>query len=682
MTVPPTFAQRFDAAMQLATARRTHEAAQAFGALARAQPAHVPTRRMLGALLHELGRGADALAELDAAARLAPGDAGIQAARSDLLLGLGQVEAAEQAALGALRLDPASAAAQLRFGLALAAGARWQDAIAPLRDALARQPGLAGARVALVQCRLMLGEPGQALVEACDPGLLDVRDAFQRVIADFAAAGALSHRADLLERYLQRHPRDADAALALAADLHALGRPSAALRWSEHALRLRPERLATEIRAASLIDRGDVEAGLAAYRELPGDRDAQAAARHLVLMHYDPAQDNARLFAAHRDFAQRYLRAGEPPFAPSASGPDRPLRIGWVSPRIGAGPVATFLHGLLAQFERDGFHHLLVALQPVRDAAGARLVALADEFVDASGLDDARLLQRLRDLRLDVLVDLAGHSTANRLPVLARRVAPLQLCWLDWFDTTAAPAMDAWISDGWLTPADSTQRHTEQVVRLAAGRLCYTPPDDSPAPMHDGGGTPVFASFNRLAKLNDGVVDTWARILHRVAGARLELRAGTLAEPATRARLHERFARRGIGAERVGLYGELPYPDLLRAYRHVDIALDPFPFSGCATTCDALWMGCPAVALAGETFVSRQSASLLSRLGRDEWIARDRAGYIDCAVALAHDIEAVRANRPALRESVLHCLCDARAQATEFASALRVLWRSRCAQPA
>ena len=395
-------------------------------------------------------------------------------------------------------------------------------------------------------------------------------------------------------------------------------------------------------------------------------------------MHYDPAQDNASLFAAHRDFAQRHLHAFGPPFTAVARDPDKVLRIGWLSPRLGAGPVATFLGGLLGRFDRSRHRHLLISLMPEHDVA-QRLRNRADETIDASGLDDARLLQRLRDFELDVLIDLAGHATWNRIGVVAQRVAPLQVCWLDWFDTTGVAAMNAWISDAWLTPADSSQRYSERVVRLAAGRFCYTPAGDAPAPMREGGDEVVFASFNRLAKLNDEVVDTWTEILRRVPDARLELRARHLDEPATRAHVAARFTRRGVAAERLGLGGELPYRELLAAYRRVDVALDPFPFSGCTTTCDALWMGCPTITLPGETFVSRQSASLLWRLGRGEWVAADRADYIERAVRLAANIGTVRLQRVSLREAVRTRLCDAQRQADDFAVTIRELWRERCA---
>src|SRR5262249_9775842 len=163
--------------------------------------------------------------------------------------------------------------------------------------------------------------------------------------------------------------------------------------------------------------------------------------------------------------------------------------------------------------------------------------------------------------------------------------------WLDWFDTTAAPSIDAWISDRWLTPPDSTQRYTERLVRLDAGRFCYTPPADAPPATYARDGAVAFPSFNRLSELHAHFVHTWAAILRRVPAARLELGARLLDDPATRAYTLDRFAALGIGPDRLRLHGQRPYGALLDAYRGIDVALDPFPFSGCTTTCDALYMG-------------------------------------------------------------------------------------------
>ena len=597
--------------------------------------------------------------------------------------------------------DPLERSLATASRLAQAGG--WREARDVLMHAVTGQPDALAARRALLHCHLRLGDVDAAWDTARHPVLLDDAIALGETLDELRNAGAMVAYVELLRLRAERHPEDYRAALALAAALHQLGRPSEALPWASRAHALQPqERQPIEIRAAAMIDRGDVEPGLALYRDLlaRGD-DRETAARHLVLMHYDPAQDNASLFAALHGFADRHLHAPAPPFVATRDASSRrALRVGWLSPRFTEGPVAVFLTGLLRALDRARYKHLLIALQPGGDAATARFRHLADEWFDLSGLDDATLLQRLRALELDVIIDLAGHSTANRLAVIAQRVAPVQVSWLDWFDTTAAPSMDAWISDRWLTPDDSTQRYTERLVRLDAGRFCYTPidsrpidsrPFDSPPPANrppDGGphysgppdgappatyagdGTIVFASFNRLAKLNANVLETWATILRRVPGARLELGARLLDDPATRAYTLERFAAHGVEADRLRLHGQRAYEELLGAYRAVDVALDPFPFSGCTTTCDALYMGAAVVTLPGETFVSRQSASLLARLGRDAWVARDRGDYVERAVALAGEATALRRARESLRAAVGARLCDAAAQARDFGAVL------------
>ncbi len=527
-------------------------------------------------------------------------------------------------------------------------------------------------RLALVRAHLQSGRVDAALETARHPTIIDSAPALGHALREFTAAHAFVEHATLLGERAKRHPDDYDAALALASALHGLGRPGEALGWAERAHDLRPlERLPREIRATALVDRGDVERGLALFRELLPNADAATAARYLVLMHYDPAATNADLFARLQAFEKTHLPRFGSPFSRTVDrNARRRLRIGWLSPRFTEGPVASFLPGLLDAFDRTRHRHLLVSLQPARDEATARFEALGDEWIVLAGLDDATLLLRLRALELDVLVDLAGHSTANRIGVVAQRVAPIQVSWLDWFDTTAIHAMDAWISDAWLTPDDSTQRYTERVLRLASGRFCYSPPRDAPPASYAGDGAIVFASFNRLAKLNAEVVAAWASILRRVPGSRLELGARLLGDEAARDYTRERFAAHGIGPDRLGLHGQRSYPELLAAYRPVDIALDPFPFSGCTTTCDALYMGAAVVAHTGETFVSRQSASLLQRLGREEWIARDTDDYVERAVAASAQVESLRSARETQRRDVVARLCDSVAQARDFAAAI------------
>jgi protein O-GlcNAc transferase len=647
-----------------------------------AAPADAPARCLLGMMLHESGDGIAALRELDAAAALAPRDPACQDARAMVLLALRRAADAESAARAALAIDPGRPRALLSLALALDAQDRGEESIAALQCVLAVQPDQLLARRALARRLLRERRNEDAIAVATHASVL-ASVAAGDIVEDFRSPAPEAALA-ILQALATAQPDRYDWLIQAARLLHQLGRSSEALAWSERAHRVRPQAIEpVEMHAVTLLDRGEIDSGLALYAQalIRPDASVEAASRHLILMHYDPAQNCEAFFRAHLAFVERRVQPFGSLFARrDGFEAERMLRVGWLSPRFGAGPVATFLTGLLAAFDRSAFRHCLIPLRDLRDPQTTRLRALADEWRPAHDLDDAALLRQLRDGAYDIVIDLAGHSFGNRLNVIAQRVAPIQLCWLDYFDTTAVPAMDGWISDRWLTPEGSQQRYSERILRLASGRFCYTPPTDAGDADHAGTGPPVFASFNRPAKFNDAVLDAWSEILRRVPDARLELGAALFGDACARARTFERFAARGIAAERLRLQAQRGYAELLAAYRQVDVALDPFPFSGCTTTCDALWMGVPVIARTGATFVERQSASLLQRAGRDEWIAADTGGYIDRAVGLAADVSTIRAGRRALRDLTRARLCDAPMQAREFAQLLRSLWRERCAQ--
>jgi len=674
------------AALDLAQAGRLIDAVAALHLLLARDPAHAAANCLLAILLQQRGEHAAALEVLDRATALVRNDAALHEARAGVLMTLGRAVDAEHAARAALAIVPDRARALTHLGFALDEQGRGRETADALRRVLALQPDSAIVRRVLARALLREGDVEGALAAVLHSSLLEDEARAREVVDEFSLNAAQAQAIALLRALLHRYPDKYGWTIRMARALHQAGRSSEALLISERAHQLQPQQLEPlEMRAVSLIDRGDVAAGLELYRTLlaRGDATAATAGRHLILAHYDPALDNRALSDLHQRWVGDHVHAFGAPFHASGStDQQRRLRVGWLSPRFTGGPVASFLSGLLAAFDRDKFEHCLVALQRSGERGNRNLRALADRWLELHDLGDADLLVRLRECSFDIVIDLAGHSTGNRIAVLAQRVAPIQLCWLDYFDTTAIAAMDGWISDAWLTPEGSPQRYSERLLRLPSGRFCYSPPADAPDCSRLGAGPPVFASFNRLAKLNDEVVDAWAAILRRVPEARLELGAGLLGDAVARARTFERFGERGVEPGRLGLQSERSYADLLAAYRDVDIALDPFPFSGCTTTCDALWMGVPVIARDGTAFVARQSASLLARLGRDAWIAASPSDYVERAVTAAGAIDAIREGRNALREQTRRQLCDANAQAHDFAALLRSLWQEHCAAEA
>ncbi|HEX7112908.1 MAG TPA: tetratricopeptide repeat protein [Mizugakiibacter sp.] len=674
------WSQRLQAALALAQRGAPREAVAAFIGLIAERPREALPHVLLATLWHQLGDLDAALRELETAESLAPTDPRAPQIHAHLLLAAGRHVDAEAAARRALALAPGHPHAQFDLACALQGQQRWDAAATAAEALLAQAPMHAEARRLLVRCRLMDDCADAALAVALHPSVLDTPALALAVAADFAARGAREPRLALLRALAGRHPQDYAVVLSLADALHAAGHAAEALAWSDRAEALQPRASKPrQMRAISLIDRGEPEAGLALYRALveQGTLDAIDEQRYLIVAHYDPAPEPSAMYAAHLAWAQRHVKPFGPPFA--AAPPGGRLRIGWLSPRFSEGPVARFFTGLLRAFDREHHAHVLIELEAHRDACTEALEALADEVLAVHALDDDTLLARLREARLDVLIDLAGHAPFSRPQVLAQRVAPLQLCWLDYFDSTGLPNIDGWISDRWLSPPDSPQRFRERLLHLPGGRFCYTPPPFAPEPQRVGGGAPVFASFNRIAKLHDGVLDAWARILAALPQARLLIGAAALEDAAARGYLRDRLARRGIDAARLELRGRQSYAELLSAYRQADIALDPFPFSGCTTSCDALWMGLPVVTLPGWSVVSRQSASLAWRLDRPQWVAHDADDYVARAVALGRDVETLRTQREALRREVERRLCDASAHAAEFAALLRGLvderWR-------
>ena len=434
---------------------------------------------------------------------------------------------------------------------------------------------------------------------------------------------------------------------------------------------------------------GRFRQAVACYRRdigLVADLD-DCARRHsnlLTALHYDETLSHEALLQAHVDWAERYARRWYPPEPqwPNARDPDRPLRVGYLSGSFNGLILGHFLYRVLSR--HDSAHYSLYAYSSTRiqDEYTARLRAQCQYWVELAGLDDAAAAERIRADAIDVLVDLDGHSPTGRPLILARRPAPVQVEWLDWFDTTGMAVVDYLLTDPCTTPTDSPQRFAETPWRLPHTRFCYTPPDDAPpvAPPPSQGSRPLtFGSFNRQDKLHPALLECWAEILRALPEARLLLKNRALQSAAVQDALRGAFARLGIDAARVELRGPSPHAELLADYAQVDIALDTFPYNGGLTTCECLWMGVPIVALEAERMIGRQSAAMLRLLGLEDWVAATPDGYVRLAVEKARrpaELPVLRAGlRPRMAASPL---CDAPRFTRGLEQAYRAMWRRYC----
>jgi predicted O-linked N-acetylglucosamine transferase (SPINDLY family) len=318
------------------------------------------------------------------------------------------------------------------------------------------------------------------------------------------------------------------------------------------------------------------------------------------------------------------------------------------------------------------------------DAVTAHLRSLADHWLSTLGMADDALAERIRADGIDILVDLAGHTAHNRLRVFAHKPAPVQVTWLGYSNTTGLRAIDYRIVDDMTDPPGAADGFaSETLLRLPGGFLCFGAPKDAPEPAAPPclrTGAVTFGSFNNPAKVSAAAFDVWAQLLIRSPGARLLLKGKPFADEATCAWFLARFRERGIAAERVQLVAWLPSSTAhLGLYEKIDIALDPFPYNGTTTTCEALWMGVPVVTLRGDRHSARVGASLLNQVGFADWIADSVDGYVEIALALAANPAKLQTVRRSLRRRMNESsLCDGSGFARRMENAYRTIWRRWC----
>jgi predicted O-linked N-acetylglucosamine transferase (SPINDLY family) len=468
------------------------------------------------------------------------------------------------------------------------------------------------------------------------------------------------------------------------------GRLEIALELYRACLQAHPRSLDAHLGAASvLVDLWSNDEAVAAYegaREI-APASSQIFSALLFHRHYLSPADPAHLFDLHRAYGAMMQVAWPRPPAdyPQKPEPERRLRIGYVSPNLSRHSVGYFMEPVIRSHDRRLFEVFCYYNHALSDDATRRMRGSADGWRDIAGSDDDAVARMVREDRIDILVDLAGHSKGNRLGVFARGTAPVQLTWLGYPDTTGLAAVDFRITDHTADPAPAAeQRHTEKLLRMDACFLCYQPPADAPPVKPREAGTPVvFSSFNNIAKVNAETIRLWGRILAGVPHSRLVLKSSALSFPDTVDRLLDGFEHAGVDPARVDLRGWIgERQQHLDAYGDIDIALDTFPYNGTTTTCEALWMGVPVITQAGEVHMSRVGASIMHCADLDELVAHDDAQYVSTAIELARDAARRQALRAHLRSRLLASpLLDHAGYTRQLEAHYRQAWRAWCEHP-
>ena len=404
----------------------------------------------------------------------------------------------------------------------------------------------------------------------------------------------------------------------------------------------------------------------------------------LFLLTHSSDHDPAAVFTEHRRWAIQHADHLAPArWADDGRDrdPTRRLHVGYVSPDFREHAVAFFIEPLLRAHDRDAVAVFCYANVEHADATTERLRGLADGWRAVWDEPDEAVAARIREDGIDLLVDLAGHTRDNRLLAFAGRPAPVQLSYLGYANTTGLEAIDYRLTDGIADPEGTgAERHSEPLIRLPRSFLCYRPPDAAPEvaparPSKDGAVT--FGSFNKALKISPRVVALWARLLAALPRSSLLLKSDSFADSTAREGLLAAFEAQDVDRARISLLpAEETIAAHLRRYSEIDLALDPFPYNGATTTCEALWMGVPVVALAGTAHAGRVSASILAAVGLPELVAASEDAYIEIALALASDDERRAQLRSSLRKRMLASpLCDAEGAAQALEEAYRTLWQ-------
>jgi protein O-GlcNAc transferase len=644
-------------ALALHQAGRLDTAEPLYRAVLEAEPENPAALSLLGTLCMQTGRDEEAAERLERAVALKPDEAGWLGNLGVVLRKLGRYPEALDALQRALALKPESAETLTNLGLVQHQLGEFVAAIESFQQAIKLRPTLTGPHVNLGNTYLHLEHYDEAA--ACFRRVLELQP--KHVIAQTNLGMALFR-----DKQLQAAERAFDDALALV--------PDRIEAWMGRGLALRDQGRMEEAIVANervlALDPKNVEG----YQGLLFSRN------YLSRGTPQDALTDALGFSAMltREPVVPHLNVPQP---------DRTLRVGFVSADLRTHPVGQFFGHLLGQFDRERLHVTAFANQTGGDHQTLAMKEKADGWHTIEKLPDSEVDALIRSEMIDILVDLSGHTGGNRMKLFARKPAPIQATWLGYSGTTGLAEIDYIIADDSIIPAEDEINYSERTIRLPRSYLCYAPPTFSglspqlAPPPALANGFITFGTYNNLFKISDATVACWAEVLRAVPTSRLLLKHKLLGTDDGRGVMEARFAAHGIAADRLLLKASTPSHLLhFQSYGEMDIALDPFPYNGTTTTCDAFWMGVPLVTLIGDRFISRVGTSLVRAVGLGDLAAHSVEEYVDIARRLANDLPRLTKIRARLRDDMMASpLGDAPRFARDLEVVFRTMWRRWCA---
>ncbi len=419
-------------------------------------------------------------------------------------------------------------------------------------------------------------------------------------------------------------------------------------------------------------------------RALKDSPDAhESLSNYLMGVHYNPERTKEEIFDAHALWDQHFApkSRNERPI-PTNLDPYKKLRIGFISGGFRKHPVGWMITRALENLPSELFEIYGYNTHSVHDEFTMRIRNCCEKWTTVIGYNDEVVAKIIRDDEVDILVELSGHSAFNRLKTVALEPVPITIKWVGGlFNTTGLESMDYLLTDHFESPKGEEPFYTEKLVRMPDDYVCYEPPTydikvaELPA-LYNGFVT--FGCFNNPSKLNEQLIEQWAQILHSVEGSKLFLKSKQYDTPDFVKQVVDLFVKNGIEKSRLIFEGYAMHEDLLASYNQVDIALDPWPYSGGLTTCEALWMGVPVITCAGPTFAGRHSVTHLSNTGNSNWVTYNWDAYKAKAFELASNIETLKTTRAGLRDQLLNSpLCDGARFGAHLSAAFREMWMQR-----
>jgi protein O-GlcNAc transferase len=607
------------------------------------------------------------------------------------LTNLGKLDEAVTNLKKAISIKPSSAESYNNLGIALNEQGKFAEALNIYQKAISLKPDYAQAHNNLGIVFENQGKPNEAII--CYQKAISIKPDYAQAYSNFGNAlkdqGKFDEALDSYQKAITIKPDYAQAYYNFGNTIIKNGNLEDAILSYQKAIKIKPDYAEAHTNLGNALqDQWKLEEAISSHKKAIAIKPDYAVAHsNLILcMQYGKFSQHT-LYEESLLWDQIHSKHNKTHNTPYINSPDphRLLRIGIVSADLRRHSIAYFFEPFISHHDKSHFVFVCYSNSISDDDVTYRLKSHSIDWRTIVRMSDEEVEKQIIQDKIDILIDLSGHSGGNRLSLFTRKPAPIQINWMGHANTTGVSTMDYRITDHIADPPGvDNEPHSENLMRLPKGLYCYRFPEATPPisdlPSATGKGV-VFGSFNNIVKLNVPVIKLWATLLKGVPNSRLLLKHQSFSCKTTRDQFLSIFDSFGVSSSQVEyLPRTTTLEGHLQLYNQIDIGLDPFPFNGATTTCEAMLMGVPVIVLRGQRHAARVGASLLSQIGMESLIAENESQYIEIATALANDRKYLSELRKLLREKMIASpLCDHKGFTNSMENLLRGAWVAWCA---